>query len=393
MLSGPMFQTGKAFEHIDKLSYEIGPRLAGSRGERMAIDYIKQQFVEMGLKPELLQFSFVSRWLKRKVIAVTLSAAFVLSLFLQPLATLAVWVGACCSWFILDFLLPKQRSQDIIVRIGGGDSKRKVALMAHVDTPPCGKRLLPAVRILAVFLTASFFFLLVLRHFHGGPWEIACGLFAPAIFPVLAAVFNSGRIRRISPGANDNAAGVAIVVEAARACKESPISGEVFFVLTGAEEEGLKGAEALVRSGLISKDALILNLDGVGFGSQLYVIEGNGLIFPTKTPENINKILVAVAERAGVKPRYWWAPLTRHDHLPFVRAGYEATTLTFDTPAERTWKYSRFFRLKNARTREYPYIHRMEDLPEKLEPKTVELAGKLALEFLRSASGVVSAGQ
>ncbi|MEM3402235.1 MAG: M28 family peptidase [Candidatus Hadarchaeales archaeon] len=388
-----MFQTGKAFEHIDRLSYEIGPRLAGTRGERMGADYVQQQFNEMGLKPEIHPFTFVSRWLKRKVAAVVLSAAFLLSLVLSPLVSLILWAIACASWFFLDFLLPRRKSQNIVVRVGDKNAERRVALMAHIDTAPCGKRVHPSVKIIAPLLVIIFLTLLAVRHFYGlSRWEVIWLICGAAIFPLTAMIFNSGRIGKVSPGANDDAAGVATLLEVARAWKGIlPQKTEALFIVTGGEEEGLKGARSLVREGTVPRDTWILNLDGIGFGSQMYILEGNGIIFPTTTDKEVNKILMEAAERAGAKPRYWWAPLVRHDHIPFAKAGYRATTMTFDTPSERPWRYSRLFKLQNARTREYPHIHQMEDLPEKLDPKTVELAGAIAIEFLKSAGGIVQA--
>ena len=44
------FESRRAFEHIDKLAYEIGPRLAGTRGDKMAAEYIRKQFEGYGLK-------------------------------------------------------------------------------------------------------------------------------------------------------------------------------------------------------------------------------------------------------------------------------------------------------------------------------------------------------
>jgi hypothetical protein len=55
------FEPRLAFEHLDKLAYEIGPRLAGTRGERQAAEYIRKQLEGYGYQVKVQEFRFVSR--------------------------------------------------------------------------------------------------------------------------------------------------------------------------------------------------------------------------------------------------------------------------------------------------------------------------------------------
>jgi len=68
------------------------------------------------------------------------------------------------------------------------------------------------------------------------------------------------------PGANDNASGVAVVLEIARRCAaEDPPPYPVVFVLFDAEEKGLLGAYEFVENPPVPLDnALVINLDMVG---------------------------------------------------------------------------------------------------------------------------------
>ncbi|MGH9204453.1 MAG: M28 family peptidase, partial [Vicinamibacterales bacterium] len=52
----------------------------------------------------------------------------------------------------------------------------------------------------------------------------------------------------LHPGADDNASGVAVLLELARHCRRSPWTHDAIFVALDAEELGLQGARALVSS-------------------------------------------------------------------------------------------------------------------------------------------------
>jgi Zn-dependent M28 family amino/carboxypeptidase len=80
----------------------------------------------------------------------------------------------------------------------------------------------------------------------------------------------------IYPGADDNASGVAVLLELARYCRRSPWTHDAIFVAFDAEELGLQGAKAFVASPPIPRErfiALNINLDMVSRSAarELYV--------------------------------------------------------------------------------------------------------------------------
>ena len=75
------FEPRQAFEHIDKLAYEIGPRLAGTRGEQQAAEYIQKQLESYGYKVEAQEFDFVDRAARTQIGAVLLATAFIVTAF------------------------------------------------------------------------------------------------------------------------------------------------------------------------------------------------------------------------------------------------------------------------------------------------------------------------
>jgi len=378
------FQTSKAFEHVDKLAYEIGPRLAGSRGEEMAAEYIKQVMSSYGLKVNVQEFKFVDRGLKKRAGSLLMASALTITFFVSPIWALVAWVVAFFGRWLLPLLLPKKRSRNVIGTIGSVDSDKTIVITAHYDSARCKISRGGVLSVLIYPLLLLFTLFLILRFFVSDVWRFLWVVSALPLMFMFGLTYVSGSIRKISPGANDNAAGVAVMLEAARYVSENaPKDTRVIFVATGAEEQGLKGAEKLSTSGTIRKEALILNLDGVGFGSHPYFIEGNGLLRRTRTSSTINQRLFELGRKLNLVVKPWWAARAKHDHIPLVKKGYLATTLTFDSPEENPDKLGRMFGLTNARQRNYQLIHTMDDLPDKLKPKTVEKVGSFLLEFLK----------
>ena len=76
----------------------------------------------------------------------------------------------------------------------------------------------------------------------------------------------------VVPGANDNASGVAAVLDVARALAAEPLDHvEVLVGLVGCEESGMGGMSALLaaRPPLAARSALVLSLDTVGSGTPI----------------------------------------------------------------------------------------------------------------------------
>ncbi|HUS28174.1 MAG TPA: M20/M25/M40 family metallo-hydrolase [Kofleriaceae bacterium] len=130
-----------------------------------------------------------------------------------------------------------------------------------------------------------------------------------------------------SPGATDNAAAVAIVLELARVLKAEPPQRAVMLVFTAAEEVGLVGAEALAAK---------LG-DEIDFAIALDLIGGDGPLVVNGASMLVGRAELAWlrdgADRAGVELQFplvhrvvsrWWPQAERSDHGPFTRRGVRA---------------------------------------------------------------------
>ena len=104
----------------------------------------------------------------------------------------------------------------------------------------------------------------------------------------------------VVPGANDNASGVAGVLElVGRLARERPPGLEVIALVCGCEESGMGGMAAwLAAEGAVLDPGrtLVLGLDTIGSGEPV-VLEAEGGLWPVRYREED----VAVAERAGLR--------------------------------------------------------------------------------------------
>lgn len=65
----------------------------------------------------------------------------------------------------------------------------------------------------------------------------------------------------VYPGADDNASGVAVILEIAAFCRKQPFRRSIVFVAFDAEEDGLQGARTFVASPPLPKDRIGLNVN------------------------------------------------------------------------------------------------------------------------------------
>jgi hypothetical protein len=167
-----------------------------------------------------------------------------------------------------------------------------------------------------------------------------------------------------SPGAEDNASGIAVVVELARLAREGGTRLPVVFVAFAAEEprgptddEHHFGSQEYVRrSAGTEADALrgMVSLDRVGAPGSVPVCTG-GL-----SPRRVQRELLAAAARVGVPARA--CDNRTSDHWPFEKAG-ETVARIGGNPS--------------------PGYHSARDLPRLVSRRQLERTGAVVWEWLR----------
>jgi hypothetical protein len=131
-----------------------------------------------------------------------------------------------------------------------------------------------------------------------------------------------------APGANDNATGVAVILEAARIFAQTDLKHTIRFVCFSGEEQGLWGSTAYAahvrREGLDVK--FVLNLDQVGFpaASREIIIEqdlGNTVAGNDQASQALaNTLAQAVSDQLNIPVKL--GPIYDSDYMPFEARGY-----------------------------------------------------------------------
>jgi hypothetical protein len=166
-----------------------------------------------------------------------------------------------------------------------------------------------------------------------------------------------------SPGACDNAAAVAILVELARVFHDEPPAQPVILAFTAGEEVGLAGAEALAD-----------RVD-VDFAISLDLVGGDGPLVLNGASTLIGNAELAwlrdAADRAGVEltaplPHRvisrWWPQAERSDHGPFTLRGVRAVHF-YNRGNDGEWIDTAY--------------HSAHDLPSRVHPEAVAAVGRL----------------
>jgi len=109
------------------------------------------------------------------------------------------------------------------------------------------------------------------------------------------------------PGANDNASGVAGVLELVRRLVARPLDGvEVVVVLTGGEESGMGGMAAFLdEHPLDPRTAFVLGLDTIGSGRPIVAV-GEGTMLTHRYRETDVAFVERAARAAGLDPPERW---------------------------------------------------------------------------------------
>ena len=196
----------------------------------------------------------------------------------------------------------------------------------------------------------------------------------PAI--VLSAHYDHLGLRegRVYPGADDNASGVATLLELAAQCMAQPFRHDLVIVAFDAEEGGLHGAKAFVSAPTLPRDrvALNVNLDMVARGDT-----GEIYIAGARHSPALGPLLEPVAARAPIRVRFGhdvpgsgkddWT--LQSDHGPFHRAGVPFV----------------YFGVED-----HPDYHKPTDTADKIDPDFFAKAAGVVLDALRALDAGVT---
>jgi Zn-dependent M28 family amino/carboxypeptidase len=170
------------------------------------------------------------------------------------------------------------------------------------------------------------------------------------------------------PGADDNASGVAVLLDVAADCLARPFRHHLVVVAFDAEEAGLRGAQAFVDAPPVPRGRLVLNvnLDMVARGDRGELYVSGTSHYPALRP-----VLEPVAARAGVK----------------VLFGHDSPDAGKDDWTEQS-DHAAFHRAKIPfvyfGVEDHPDYHKPTDTPAKIDPAFFAAASETILAALRA---------
>lgn len=333
-------------DHLRALAGEIGPRPAGGPGEEAAAGYIHGELRGQGLECHRQRFAGSAglSWALLVISALTLSAAWLYRR--RPGAGLFVALCAAVSYIaetnthpLLSRLLPKRRSVNVVAKIHARSKElRRVLVVAHLDShrTPKGHTARHNIWQNPAAIAAG---LLAICLFYSAGLAVRAPLQAFLWFlslPVSAIVFMIMLLPVVqeltgqpSPGANDNAAGLAVLLDTAKALGRAPLlTTSVWCVATGCGAEGHWGALALIREHRFAPGkTLIINVDAPGAG-RLAALTREGAILPMGAGGILLEAAQASAAEKAISLDLRSCHSCSTDASPFLARRIPAVTIT-----------------------------------------------------------------
>jgi hypothetical protein len=262
-------------------------------------------------------------------------------------------------------LMPRGHGVNVVARLpAAGVVERTFVLIAHLDAQRSGlvwdRRIIEAGaarRVATRSMTPAA---------AAGAVAIALG-FRPLVALNVAALADTAT-RATVPGANDNASGVAALLELAGRLSADPLPGtEVLLVFPGAEESGMGGMRRfLADHPLDPARSFVLGLDTVGSGRPILAAAEGAVLAHRYRDEDLR----LVERGAGADAPERWRIAGWTDPILARRGGVPAASL-----------------LSVGEHGMYTHYHRMDDLPDQVDVACVERCVAIAEGTARAFAG------
>lgn len=374
-------------------------RAACSPGERRAADWIARRLGDTGAAARIEEEEAFEGFARPLALLCGLGAVAGLLGLRSGTRRVATALGLAAAAAIAEdisngprlfrrLIMRPRPTWNVVAEAGDPDGERTLVLLAHHDAAPTGLIFDPGLQRLLGDAVPG----LLERRDTSLPlwWPVVAG-------PVLAAagaargdrvmariglatclasaaVFADIARSPVTPGANDNLTGVAVLVALAERLAREPVSGvRVLLVSCGSEEVlqgGIRGFAARHFPRLDRERTSFLNIETVG-SPELIMLEGEGpLVMEDYHARGFRDRIARAADRAGVHLRRGMRARSSTDSVIPNRAGYPTATLTSMDRYKALTEY-----------------HRLTDTPDNVEYQTVADAASVAEALVRQMGG------
>lgn len=358
--------------------------------ERLAQQLVSEYFDELGIECELHPFTFPSTVHANFVLHFGLGTLGTLVSPLLPKVAFALHAGSAASYladtsrrkYILRKLLSFKPSQNLLATLPSqGPPRLRIVFAAHIDAAFTGWVFDPrVVRLLArdrklpfnimkqpirtaVRAQVALAAIDALRALAGPvtlvlrPVEWVLTIPSALTFLLNAQILLNNKLVQ---GANDDLSGVAaMVLLAQRFAVSKPDNVEIVFAVTGCEEAGLGGADALATKNPLNwqkNNTVVVALDTISSGKLCY-LDPEGETVPLHVPpwvrECLEKVVASDTRFSEVRAKV--PPVGGTDAAAFLAHGWDAVALTRIDPE-----------LGSARN-----YHRLTDTPDNIDLQDV----------------------
>lgn len=404
-------------------------RYAGTQGEREACDLVSKEFESLGCEVTKEETEYIKSEMyltvANAIIPLLFLTFFITSWLVHPftsvlliIASLALTERAISK---VALRLAKDKSINVVASINS-EKKERLILCGHYDSSRAfsksAQKALKVLRkgmpflmlsafayiailfVMGIYLLATqefnFASLIELRPRISGVWTViwlTYVIIVGSVILFLTSVFMSSLLtKKFSYGADDNASGIAVMMETARRLQDKKLNLRVDFACFAAEEKGLFGSRMWVNKHLeeLDKDhTYVLNLDGVGRGKKFFLNKGLGVVFKKHSDPMLCRTISEVCSELQLPLEEDWGGGS--DHAEFVSRKFRTCAITRANPEKagvaRLILRSLFrIPLKNNVIGVADWIHTEEDTVKWIDEEKMEETVQLTVNFVEKLS-------
>ena len=387
------FNVDKLYNFVKDFSF---PRLAGTSGEKKAVDLTIKTFKDIGyedriIQKEPFQFSdFYSTTLINLMMVINLTFSLFILMFIYINLYITIIISGIMA--IVVFLIIKGlkhpenpgfwgeyygktiTATNVFIKLPAKklteDQAGDILISAHLDSKSQTFKTYWRVFFYRIWLYGGiflglFFILLFIRTYTiikinllvvgSGIWIFTILISISNIFLIFLNTHNN------SPGALDDASGMAVVFELSRYLKENPLDNfNTWFCQFSAEELGTMGSRVFVNNheGEFMKGRVFqINLDMISCSceqkNQVEYLKSYGVLPRKKIAPLLSKYLDTAAKEENVNIKGFHLSTGAHtDSVPFHLRGFDSVDIVTRAGSK--------------------YSHNKIDTPDKVDPKILK---------------------